>query len=400
MPAKQQTSTSLDAVHFTSFLNGRQEPSWLTTQRREAWAAFEAADMPFWRRTSLKGFQFSDFSPASAQVTISWDGSDAGVVVLPLAEAIDQHPELVQKVLYSAIRSDRDKFAALNNAFVADGVFVYVPKNTTVEQPIHVQYAVPAAGAMVAVRTLALIEHHSSATIIEEYVSSDPNAPAMVLSGAEITLADEANVTFNSVQTLGAQVYNFGGQQLRLLGKDAHAEWVNLVIGAKTQNVRLEADLQGNGSNIEWNGLIYANRQQQLLVAPTLHHAGLNTEGQINFKTVVDDEAYAVFDGMVRIPKTGQGTNSDLRENALHLSKNSRSDSIPGLEIDANEVKAGHGSTSGQLDEEQLFYLLSRGLPPVEAKRMIVLGFVGEIIDLLADEDLRDQIEALVAAKI
>ena len=158
--------------------------------------------------------------------------------------------------------------------------------------------------------------------------------------------------------------------------------------------------MRGNGSSIAWNGVIYGNNDQNLLVAPTLNHIGLNTEGQINFKTVVDDTAYAVFDGMVRIPKTGQGTNSDLRENAMHLSKTSRSDSIPGLEIDANEVKAGHGSTSGQIDEEQLFYLQSRGLPFEEAKRTIVLGFVGEIIDMIPDEALRERIEEVVADKV
>ncbi len=137
-----------------------------------------------------------------------------------------------------------------------------------------------------------------------------------------------------------------------------------------------------------------------MLVAPKLNHIGLNTEGQINFKTVVDDEAYAVFDGMVKIPASGQGTNSDLRENALHLSNTSRSDSIPGLEIDANEVKAGHGSTSGQIDAEQLFYLQSRGLPFAEAKRTIVLGFVGEIIDMIPDEAVRERVETIVAEKV
>ncbi|HEY1011750.1 MAG TPA: Fe-S cluster assembly protein SufD [Herpetosiphonaceae bacterium] len=400
MPANSTaTLGALSAETFDAFAAGRQEPAWLAAARREAWAAFEAAGNPDWRRTNLKGLKLDTLSPAEPEVTVEFAGHQ-GVVVLPLAEALASHGELVKRVLGSGIASGRDRFAALNNALVSGGVFVYVPRNTEVEAPVTISYRLTQAGAIAAPRTLVLVEANSRIGIVEQYASDQLDGQALLLPGTEIVVGDNSLVRYASVQIVDSQVYVIGAQQFGLDGKDARGEWLNVVLGGAVQNLKLDAQMRGNGSAIEWNGVLYGNKKQNLLVAPTLNHVGLNTEGQINFKTVVDDESYCVFDGMVRIPKTGQGTNSDLRENAMHLSKASRSDSIPGLEIDANEVKAGHGSTSGQIDEEQLFYLQSRGLPFAEAKRIIVQGFVGEIIDRIPDETLREQVEELVAAKV
>ncbi|MBV9791979.1 MAG: SufD family Fe-S cluster assembly protein, partial [Chloroflexi bacterium] len=139
---------------------------------------------------------------------------------------------------------------------------------------------------------------------------------------------------------------------------------------------------------------------QQLLWAPTVNHIGLSTEAQIDWKSAVSDTAYVVFDGMIDIEKGAQGTNSDLRDAALHLSDKARSDSIPGLEIDANEVKAGHGSTSGQIDEEQLFYLMARGLSRPDATRMILLGFFASVVERVPFDEVRDRVLELIEAKI
>lgn len=399
MPANSTASLgALSAETFDAFLAGRQEPAWLLDARREAWAAFEAAGSPEWRRTNLKGLKLESLSPAEPEVTVEFAGHQ-GVLVLPLAEALAAHGELVRRVFGSGIQTGRDRFAALNNALVGGGVFVYVPRNTEVEAPVRISYRLGQAGAIVAPRTLVLVEANSQVQVIEDY-SSALDGQSLLLPGTEISVGDNSLVRYASVQILDQSAYLIGAQQLNLDGKEARGEWLNIVLGGAVQNLRLEAQMAGNGSAIEWNGVLYGDNKQNLVVSPTLNHVGRNTEGQINFKTVVDNDAYCVFDGMVRIPKTGQGTNSDLRENALHLSKTSRTDSIPGLEIDANEVKAGHGSTSGQIDEEQLFYLQSRGLPFAEAKRIIIQGFVGEMIDRIPDETLREQVEELVAAKV
>lgn len=390
---------TIDSSQFDNFIASRTEPNWMTEQRLQAWKAFEQAEQPFWRRTNLKGFNLNDYHVADADVTIDFAGAD-GVTVLPLAEALRFHGDAVQKVFGSAVRTDRDKYSALNNAYVNAGVFVHVAKNIECDAPIHITYRVKNAGDLVAPRTLIYAEPNSAIRVIEEIVSDEFTGKALILSGTEIEAHDNANVHYTSIQTLHENVTMFGNQQMNLVGKDAHGDWLNIVLGGAVQHVTLEANMSGNGSSVTWNGLLYANGEQNLLVAPTLHHAGLNTEGQIHFKTVVDDQGYAVFDGMVKIPATGQGTNSDLREHALHLSNQARSDSIPGLEIDANEVKAGHGSTSSQIDAEQLFYLQSRGLPFEEAKRTIVIGFVGEIIDMIDDETIRERVEEIVAEKV
>ncbi len=162
----------------------------------------------------------------------------------------------------------------------------------------------------------------------------------------------------------------------------------------------MDVALEGNGSELEWLGFTYARHTQQLLWAPRVHHVGVSTTAQITWKSAVADDAYVVFDGMINIEKGAQGTNSDLRDNVLHLTSKARSDSIPGLEIDANEVKAGHGSTSGQVDEEQLFYLRARGLSREEAMRTIVMGFFASIVEAIPVEDLRDTVMSLIEEKL
>jgi Fe-S cluster assembly protein SufD len=157
--------------------------------------------------------------------------------------------------------------------------------------------------------------------------------------------------------------------------------------------------LEGNGSELDWLGFTFATETQQLLWAPRVHHIGLSTTAQIQWKSAVADTAYVVFDGMINIEHGAQGTNSDLRDAVLHLSPKARSDSIPGLEIDANEVKAGHGSTSGQIDEEQLFYLRARGLSRAEATRMIVLGFFASIVERVPIDEVRDRVLELIDSK-
>jgi Fe-S cluster assembly protein SufD len=167
------------------------------------------------------------------------------------------------------------------------------------------------------------------------------------------------------------------------------------------QHTEAETALKGDGAHVNWVAATFGAKDQVLLTAPWLRHIGAKTEGHMDFKTVVKDSAYATFDGMIKIEHDSKATVSRLEEHALHLTPKARSDSIPGLKIDTNDVaRAGHASTSGEVDEEQLFYMRSRGISRTDAINMIVMGFFEPVLDRIPSEELRERVGTMIEAKI
>lgn len=191
------------------------------------------------------------------------------------------------------------------------------------------------------------------------------------------------------------------GSQLLLLDRDAQAEWVSVALGGEVQHIEAETRLQGNGSKVNWLGATFASGNQQLLTAPWLRHVGVNNESHMDFRTVVTGKGYSVFDGMIKIEHESRGTSTRLEEHAVHLTPDARSDSIPGLKIDTNDVaSAGHASTSGQVDDEQLFYMQTRGIKRDEAVRMIVMGMFEPALTAIPVDEVRMSLTAAIEAKI
>jgi Fe-S cluster assembly protein SufD len=376
------------------------EPAWLAEQRASAWAFYGQAEPPFWGRTDLRKLRIEGLQ-APAEPTATTLASEAlpeGVVFLPLAEALKSHGALVQQHLGTAVEATRNKFVALNSALWQDGAFVYVPKNVEAAAPLRISYALPSAGGAIFPRLLVIVERNARVSIVEEFVG-ETESQSLCAPVVEIFVADGGEARYASVQQWGDGVYHLGAQKV-VLGRDAGVEWTSASLGASVQHVDAEARMQGDGSRVNWLGVTFANGTQSLLTAPMLRHVGLSTESHLEFKTAVSDTGYSVFDGMVKIEKGAQGTNSRLEEHALHLSQKSRNDSIPGLEIDANDVKAGHASTSGQIDAEQIFYMQARGLSAAEAMRMIVMGFFEPVLEQIPIEEVRERLAAQIEERV
>lgn len=354
--------------------------------------------LPAWRRTNLEGLKLDSLQPLHGMVEISAPTVE-GLFVADLRTAFETKPEIVNKYLSQAVKPDLNKFVAYNTALGQDGVVVHVARNVEVSEPIRITYRLPHAGVVTLPRTLVIAEANSNVTVVEEYTSPSLDGQALVIPVGEIFANDGAQVRFMSLQTLATNAYSIGAQTA-VVGRDASVFWLAGAVGSEVQHIAMDVRLLGNGSSVNWLGFTYATGKQNLLWAPQVHHIGLSTTATIDWKSAVADQAYIIFDGMIKIDKTAQGTNSDLRDNVLHLSPAARSDSIPGLEIDANEVKAGHGSTSGQVDEEQLFYLRARGLGYAEALRMIVTGFFGSVVEQVPVEDVRERVLELIDSKI
>ena len=297
-----------DAAHAAG------EPAWLIERRVDAWRAFAESVPPFWKRTNLAGFSADELSPplGPGATAVQWDASLAaqGVIFTTLAAALRDHPALVQQYLGSAVAPLEHKFRALHTALWQDGVFLYVPRGAQIEAPLHAVLTL-GEGQATFPHNLIIVEAGARLTFIEEFSSPDAGAPALASPVTELFVGDDASVRFVTVQTWGKGVYHIGAQRARV-GNNASLEWVAVNLGGQVQHVEAETSLEGNGANVQWGAATLCDGSQNLLTAPWLRHAGVNTEGHMDFKTVVKDTGYAVFDGMIKIEKNSRGTISRL----------------------------------------------------------------------------------------
>ncbi|MFV9504649.1 MAG: Fe-S cluster assembly protein SufD [Oscillochloridaceae bacterium umkhey_bin13] len=397
------TLKDLTAATLAERAQAAHEPSWLIERRVAAWEYFAQAGPPEWRRTDLSGIDPASLDlTATAALTLEIDPAltALGVVAKPLREALQSHGAVIEAHLDSAVVPLEHKFSALRAALWQDGAFIHVPRNVAAELPIRVRYTMPEGGRTTFPRTLLIADEGSSVTLIEEFTSADQAAPALVGAISEVFAGPGSSVRFISIQRWGAEVYHIAGQKA-VLEREANLEWTSIALGAQVQHVESETALKGNGSRVNWLGATFANHKQLLLNAPWLRHVGYHCESFMQFKTVVNDSGYSVFDGMIKIEHESQATSTRLEEHALHLNPGSRNDSIPGLKIDTNSVlKGGHASTSGDVDEEQLFYMQARGISKDEAKRMIVMGFFSPALATIPVEALREELEGIIEGKI
>lgn len=373
------------------------EPAWLQQWRQEAWNAYTASPLPYWRRTDLSAYDLAEMHvPAVTTTGAVASAVPAGVIVMPLAQAIVEHADIVRKHLGTVVHSEGSRYAALNAATWRSGWFVYVPKDVELTDPLHIVIGFGEQNATIS-RNLVVVERHAQAALIEQYAG---DSGTYALAVTEIVIGDGATLKYCAMQTWGDHVRHIG-YQVAKVGNDATIEWSAINMGSAHQHIEAETNLSGNGSRVDWMAATVAGDGQRLLTAPWLRHVGRATEAHMDFKTVVKGSGYATFDGMIKIEGSSAETVTRLEEHALHLSPQARSDSIPGLKIDTNDVaKAGHASTSGEVDEEQLFYMQARGIPKDVAVHMIVMGFFEPVLDRIPLESLREDVTAAIAARI
>jgi Fe-S cluster assembly protein SufD len=394
----------LSADHIAAAARDDAEPSWLIERRVEAWNFFAQTLPPEWRRTDLTRLEPESIQPSAQPqgTAIQWDESLAsqGVVFTTLKAALQTHEQHIRDRLGTLVEPRSHKFSALRAALWQDGVFLYVPGGVEVAVPLRVCYTLPDGSRSIFPYSLVIVEPNARATFIEEYYSNATTAPALAGPTTEIFAGPGSSIRFVSVQQWGHGVYHIGGQ-INALQRDASSEWVSVSLGSQVQHIEAEARMQGDGSNITWYGATFAAGEQRLLTGPWLRHIGANTTSHMDFKTVVTGEGYSIFDGMIKIEKDSSGTSTRLEEHAIHLTEKARSDSIPGLKIDTNDVaQAGHASTSGDVDEEQLFYMQSRGIAKDDAIHMIVMGWFEPALNAIPVEDLRETLTTAIEAKI
>lgn len=419
---------SLDSVEEIASLHG--EPDWLRSRRRAAFETYERLPWPSkqdeeWRRVDFKGLDLDRFGAleepdggpprdpiegaaavlrqrGSAAGEVEWFDAELaskGVIFLPLVRAAKEHRELIEERLFSEVRPDRDKFAALHAALFSGGAFVYVPDFVEIERPLVGQFWSSGGGAAVLPHTLIVAGRGARFNYLDEYLSPSLDVPALTSGSAEIFAGEGAQVGYIAVQRWGRHAYQFSNQRANV-GRDASVRLFNVTLGGTFSKTRVEANLQGQGASAELKGLYLADSEQFFDFHTLQDHQVGNTTSDLLFKGALRDTARTVYAGLIRIEKDSARSDAYQANRNLVLSEKAKAVSIPMLEIINNDVRCTHGATVGPVDPQHLFYLESRGIPPAVAQRMIVHGFFGEVLDRIPFEQARRLVEEELEARL
>ncbi|HET7321769.1 MAG TPA: Fe-S cluster assembly protein SufD, partial [Longimicrobiaceae bacterium] len=325
--------------------------------------------------------------------------SSQGVILMGLDEAVREHPELVQKHLGSAITPEAGKFAAMNAALWAGGTFLYVPEKVRVEIPVRSFRWITRGGSAVFGRTLIVAEPFSEISVVDELASDDFEGTTLSNGAAEIFAAEGARVTYVSLQRYGAGVVHLSTDRL-VAQRDARITALYTALGADTARADARCILQAPGSHVDMLGLYLAEGKQHFDHETLQDHVAPHASSNLLFKGALQDEGRSVFRGLIRVHPHAQRTDAYQTNRNLILSSTARADSLPNLEIGADDVRCSHAATVGQLDEDEIFYLLSRGIPKKEAIRLVIFGFYGEVLQQLDLTEVREELTRAIEGKL
>jgi Fe-S cluster assembly protein SufD len=387
---------------------------WLADRRCAAWDAFTTMPLPSskvdedWRRTDLSKLKLHRFTPggeldealvdairsrrnrAAPESVLLVDGpqravieqSDtldaAGVVVTSLAEAARLHPELVQRAL-APLGVAESPFVALWNAQWRAGAFIYVPRSVRAAVPVWVAHAAQGDGAASFGATVVLLEDDASLTLVDDFLS--PTGDDEILSDAVTitSLGRDARLDHCVLQQWGAAAWHIALHR-SVLGQNARLRFFGATLGARLQKAYWESILDGPGAEAEIGGLAFGDNNQHLDHQSLQAHRAPQTTSRLQLKVAVRDRARSVYGGLIDVERTAQQTDAYVQNRNLILGGEAIADSVPRLEIRANDVRCGHGATAGHIDDEQRLYLMSRGVPAEEADRLIVRGFFDDAL--------------------
>ncbi|HEU4452989.1 MAG TPA: Fe-S cluster assembly protein SufD [Longimicrobium sp.] len=322
-----------------------------------------------------------------------------GVIFTSLENAVREHPELVRGRLGAALAPDAGKFAAMNAAFWTAGLFVYVPKDVKIALPLRTWRWMGDAGTAVFGRTLVVAEAGAEVSVVDELGSTDFGRAALHVGAAEIFAEEGAKVIYVASQRFGRGVLHLQTDRLSA-GRDAKITTLYSTLGSDVTRADVRCTLREPGSHVDMLG-IYIGQGAQHFDHETLQdHVAPHASSNLLFKGALDDESRSVFRGLIRVHPKAQRTDAYQTNRNLVLSAQARADSLPNLEIQADDVRCSHAATVGQLDQEEVFYLLSRGIPKGEAVRLVVFGFFSEVLDQLPLDGVRRELLGAVERKL
>ena len=406
------------------------EPAFLAERRARAWAYCEQTPFPgrleeLWRRTDIGGIPWdtlvverdphptvrsvadlpadlrAEIGPADERsaLIVTLDGTAvftergeslarSGVTVLPIADAAREKPALLERLLGASVRYDESRFTGLNAALQSGGFLVHVPAGVTVEKPIRLLLARSTPDLALFPHVIVALEKGARASVIEEYVSYGEPGVAVVVPMTEITVAEGADLHLATLNRWAMNVLHFGVERARI-GRDGRFHWTLAALGGKLVKTDMELHLEGEGAEGKFSGCYFGNETQHFDFHTFQNHVVGHTTSDLLFKGALRGRARTIYQGLIKVHKNAQRSDAYQANRNLILSDKARADSIPSLEIEANDVRCTHGATVGQVDAEQLFYLMARGLAKPDAERLIIAGFFEPVLERIPSGSLR-----------
>lgn len=336
--------------------------------------------------------------PGGARFSLDPELARKGVVFTDLHTAEMEHPDLIARMAGDLVRPEEGKFAALAGAFSQNGVVLYVPKGVTIENPLNSLLWGPGTGLAHISHILVWVDEGASVTYVHEAASPDEGAASMHAGIVEIKVGDGAALKFVELQSWGRHVWNFSHERVSV-GRAANLDWIFGAVGSHLTKNFSELDLVGEGSTGRMSGFYFADGDQHLDHDTQQNHLAQHTTSDLLFKGALKGASRSVWQGMIYVAPGAQKTDGYQANRNLILSPDARADSIPGLEILADDVRCTHGATVGKLEQEPLFYLKSRGIPDREAERLIVEGFFDPIMQRIPFEGVRARFQQAIHEK-
>ena len=406
--------------------------------REAAWQNYQSKLIPTtnedeWRRTNLKGVDFASLrlwddvknnitlpaapvgnttknqtvntillTPDSAKIYLDTSLSEKGLVFDTLENLEKQKPELIEKIISRLNVQTLPKFSALAGAIGFKGIYLYIPKNLNVEVPLASMYWAPGNGFAHSLHLFVYLDEGSSVTYVHE--SSSPASTAgssdSVFSGLiDVYVGTAAHLNFVELQSWGENVINFTRETVEV-DQDGSIDWIFGALGSKLTKNYSALSLSGKGANGKMSGFYFTDKDQHLDHDTRQNHLAANTTSDLLFKGALLDQSHSVWKGMIYVSPEAGKTDGYQSNRNLILSRQARADSIPGLEILTDDVRCTHGATVGKIDEEQVFYLQSRGLSRGDAEHLIVEGFFDPIMQRIPFEEIRNRFQDSIKGKM
>jgi len=427
------TNTGFHQESFDAFLATRDEPGWLTDLRTAAWSRFLELAMPTsrdeeWMRTDIRLFKFDKYGlptedpeivapPALLAAGVDLGGQSTsvdshstesrlreswasrGVLFGSLDAVLSEHGERLRPYFERHLVDPyKDKFSALNAACWSGGSVLFVPQGVRIDEPLH-SFSVMSDGGVDLNRTLVILEEDAEATLLSETASTDLHGGGLHCGAIELIVEKRARLRYVNLQNWGDGVWHFA-HQMAHVAANAGIQWTIGALGSRLAKVNQHVALIGQDAEAQVNGAMFTQGKQHLSYNTHQHHQAAYCRSDLLYKAALQDKSRTVWRGMIKVDKDAQRTDAYQRNDNLMLATTARADSIPGLEIEADDVRCTHGSTSGRVDDEQLFYAMTRGYTRKEATRMIVTGFFQQVFDRITIESVREALGEAIGRRV
>lgn len=426
-----ETILPIDRNAIIELSRKKQEPEWVASLRTEGLALAEKLELPALEKTRIDRWSLGSFGsykesariasldelPESAKELTNPDNllvqknsgivyhqvseqlKQQGVIFTDLETAVREHADLVKPYFMKAVEAGENRLTALHSATWSGGVFIYVPKNVQVDIPIQALFLSDDAEACFSPHVLIVAETHSSVTYVENFVSSFESGSLVQNGIVEVFVKPGAKVSVASVHNMGESVTDLTYRRA-VVENDAAVEWVIGEMNYGNSMSDTTSILKGSGSDSDAKVICVGTQDQKLNLTTRVVHFGKSSTSDMITRAVMRDQATAIINGVTKIEKGATGTNGQQTEKVLMLSPKARGDANPILLIDEDDVKAGHAASVGQVNKEQVYYLMSRGISKDEAERLIIYGFLAPVVSEIPIKNVEEQLQRLVERKL